>query len=288
MKKISVGTQSITNKDSDSLDKYFKEINKIDLISSEEEVELSKQIKNGDEKAKERLISANLRFVITVAKQYQNQGLSFSDLISEGNVGLVKASERFDETRGYKFITYAVWWIRQAIIKSLSENGRVVRLPMNKIDVKSKIAKASKKLRNELGREPNVEEIAFEMDEEIHFIQKAMCSNNNQSYLDDPLKDGENGSLVDVIKDDNAKDTDVNLIQESLSLDLSEAFDCIHPMEADILKKVFGIGYEFPLSCKDIGKEYKLGSERIRQMKDIAMRRLKFIATNKKMRNYIK
>jgi len=288
MKKISVGQKSITNKDSDSLDRYFKEINKYDLISTEEEIELSKRIKNGDNNAKQRLVNSNLRFVITVAKKYQNQGLSLSDLIAEGNVGLIKAAEKFDESKGYKFITYAVWWIRQSIIKSLSENGRSVRLPMNKIDVKSKISKATKILRNELDREPSVKEISDYLGEEVHFIQKAIDSNNNQSYLDDPLKSDESGSLTDLLENKNIESTDYKLMKESLQIDMIEAFKKIHPQEADILKKFFGIGYNFPWSCRDIGEDYNLGSERIRQMKDLALRRLKFIATNLKMKNYIK
>lgn len=288
MKKISVGQKSITNKDSDSLNLYFKEINRHDLISSEEEIELAKRIKNGDSKAKQRLVNSNLRFVITVAKQYQNQGLLLCDLIAEGNVGLIKAAEKFDETKGYKFITYAVWWIKQSIIKALSEHGKSVRLPMNKIDTKSKIAKAKKFLRNELDRDPSIEEIAEYLNEEVHFIQKAIDSNNNQSYLDDPLKEGENGFLTDLLENKNVKSTDSSLMEESLKIDMVEALKKVHPQEADILKKFFGIGYDFPWSCRDIGEDYNLGSERIRQMKDKALRRLKFIATNLKMKNYIK
>lgn len=276
MKKIDSSLQSITKKDSISLEKYFNDISKEGLISAEQEVELAKRIREGDRVAEERLVSANLRFVVTVAKQYQGQGIALEDLISFGNIGLIKAARKFDETRGFKFISYAVWWIKQSIIKALCENSRIVRIPTNKIDLKSKIAKAITKLRSELDREPTYEEISKLVGESPNLVKKTILSGNQQTSLDEPLKDGEEGTLVDVLENENAEDSDKSLVKDSMLFELEEAMvDILTQKETKILKMFFGIGQEFPLGCEDIGTEMKLGSERIRQIKDLALRRLK-------------
>jgi len=285
MKKIFSKQQSITRKDSLSLEKYFNDINKEELISAEQEVELAKRIREGDIVAEHKLIKANLRFVITVAKQYQGQGLSLSDLISEGNIGVIRAAKKFDETKGFKFISYAVWWIRQSIIQSLSEHSRLVRLPLNKIDLKSKIAKSIPILINELDREPSIAEIAEYLGEEIHLIEKTLRANNIQSYLDDPLKEGEENTLGDVIKNDNALDADNDLMTDSMKSELAASFEVLTEKEQKILKMFFGIGYDFPMGCDLIGKEFNMGSERIRQLKDIALRRLKVVS--KGLKSYL-
>jgi len=285
MKKISTKTQSFTKKDTISLDKYFNDINKEELISAEQEVELSKRIREGDLIAEHKLITSNLRFVITVAKQYQGQGIGLDDLICYGNLGLIKAAKKFDETKGFKFISYAVWWIRQSIIQALSEYSRIVRLPLNKIDMKNKIAKAIVKLRTELDRDPSILEIAEELNEEIHLIEKTMKANNAQSYLDDPLKDGEDNTLGDLIENQNSDDVDKSLIKDSMQRELTEAFQVLTEKEQSILRMFFGIGYEFPMGCDSIGKEYGMGSERIRQIKDVAIRRLRVVS--KKLGQYL-
>lgn len=282
MKKITT-SQNITKKESISIDKYFNEISREDLISTEQEIELAKAIKKGDKNAENKLVTSNLRFVVTVAKQYQNQGLSLDDLINEGNIGLITAARRFDETKGFKFISYAVWWIRQSIIQALSQYTKIVKLPINKIDLKNKVKKSKEKLKNELDREPSSAEIAEDIGEEIHTVENTLSLNNHQSYLNDSIKDDdESSTLIDVLENDNAEGVDNNLMSESLEKEILKSLKALTEREQIILKKFFGIGEEFPLSCDLIGKEFNLGSERIRQMKDKALRRLKIVSKDLK------
>jgi RNA polymerase primary sigma factor len=279
MQKINSSKQTFADIN-DTLSMYLKEISKEELLSSEEELELSKRIKDGDEIAKERLIKSNLRFVITVAKQYQHSGLPLHDLINEGNLGMIKAAEKFDETKGFKFISYAVWWIRQSILQAINSNGKMVRLPLNKIDAKNKIKKAKKNFIREHDREPSIDELANELDYEIHFIESVLNASNEQSYLSDPISSDESCSLIDTIENENSLDPEKSLSTESLKSEIDKSFNALTEQEVSIIKMYFGIGYDFRYSCEDIGEIYNMGSERIRQLKDIAIRRLKFSSKN--------
>jgi RNA polymerase primary sigma factor len=269
-------TKSITNRESQSLEKYLQEIGRVDLISPEEEVQLAIRIKQGDQKALDRLTKANLRFVVSVAKQYQNQGLSLSDLINEGNFGLIKAAQRFDETRGFKFISYAVWWIRQSILQALAEQSRIVRLPLNKVGLSNKISRAYSQLEQEYEREPTVEELAELLDIELEEVETTLGVAARHVSMDAPFGDTEEASLLDVLENPNADPTDAELEHvDSLRRELGRSLNTLSDRQRDVLMLFYGIGIENPMSLEDIGERFALTRERVRQIKDKAITRLR-------------
>ncbi|TXK73971.1 RNA polymerase sigma factor RpoD/SigA [Mesonia sp. HuA40] len=280
-------TKQLTNRESVSLDKYLQDISKVDLITAEEEVELAQRIKQGDQVALEKLTTANLRFVVSVAKQYQNQGLTLPDLINEGNLGLVKAAKRFDETRGFKFISYAVWWIRQSILQALAEQSRIVRLPLNKIGTLNKINKAYAQLEQNNQRPPTPEEIAKELDLNIVMVKQALENSGKHLSMDAPLKDGETSSLYDVVNHEESPFPDQNLMQDSLSIEIARVLETLPPREADILKLFFGLNGQRPMSLEEIGEIFDLTRERVRQIREKAIRKLKDSSKNKMLKNYL-
>lgn len=281
-------TKSITNRESQSLEKYLQEIGKVDLLTPEEEVELAKRIKQGDQIALEKLTKANLRFVVSVAKQYQNQGLSLSDLINEGNLGLIKAAQRFDETRGFKFISYAVWWIRQSILQALAEQSRIVRLPLNKVGSLNKINKAFSELEQEFEREPSAEELADLLDIPTEEVETTLGVAARHVSMDAPFIDGEDNSLLDVLEDGTSERTDTNLeYRESLRREIDRSLSTLTDRQADVLKLYFGIGIEHPMSLEDIGDRFGLTRERVRQIKDKAINKLRSTSKSKLLKNYL-
>ncbi len=257
------------------LDQYLQEIGQIPLLTPDEEVELARRIKQGDQEALHRLTRANLRFVVSVAKKYQGQGLSLADLINEGNYGLIKAAQRFDETRGFKFISYAVWWIRQAILQALAEQSRVVRLPLNRIGTISKIRKTSAKLAQEHERAPNIEELARELDIDVEKVREAMQHTGRHLSMDAPFNEDDDNSLLDVLPDDEDTAPDDTLLDESVKIDIERALSLLHPREAEITRLYFGIGREHPLTLEEIGQRFGLTRERVRQIKEKALRKLR-------------
>ena len=257
------------------LDQYLQEIGKLPLLTAEQEVDLAKRIQAGDEEALHQMVRGNLRFVVSVAKKYQGQGLSLSDLINEGNYGLIKAANRFDETRGFKFISYAVWWIRQAILQALAEQSRVVRLPLNRIGTMSKIRKASARLAQTYKRPPNVEELAAELDLPAHKISDALRHQARHLSMDAPFGEDDEGSLLDVLHDAASVEPDDALVDESLRSDIQRALASLAPREAEITRLYFGIGRESPMTLEEIGQEYELTRERVRQIKEKALRKLR-------------
>jgi len=257
------------------LDQYLQEIGQIPLLSPEKEVELARRIKEGDRKALHELTRANLRFVVSVAKKYQGQGLSLADLINEGNYGLIKAAQRFDETRGFKFISYAVWWIRQAILQALAEQSRVVRLPLNRIGTISKIRKTSAKLAQIHERAPNFEELAMELGVDVEKIREAMQHTGRHLSMDAPFNDDDENSLLDVLPHEDSLSPDETLMDESLKIDIERALSMLHPREAEITRLYFGIGREHPLTLEEIGQRFNLTRERVRQIKEKALRKLR-------------
>ena len=267
-------TKSITNRESASLDKYLQEIGRKELISVDEEVELAQRIRMGDQEARDKLVSANLRFVVSVAKQYQNQGLSLPDLIDEGNFGLIKAAQKFDETRGFKFISYAVWWIRQSILQALAEQSRIVRLPLNQVGSLNKISKALSRFEQIHERRPSAEELADELDIPMEKISDTMKVSGRHVSVDAPFVDGEDNSLLDVLPNNDSPMADSTLNQESLSKEVNRALDQLNPRERDILKMFFGIGCQ-EMTLEEIGTKFDLTRERVRQIKEKAIRRLK-------------
>ena len=267
-------TKSITNRESASLDKYLQEIGRKELITVDEEVELAQRIRQGDQAALDKLVSANLRFVVSVAKQYQNQGLSLPDLIEEGNLGLIKAAQKFDETRGFKFISYAVWWIRQSILQALAEQSRIVRLPLNQVGSLNKIGKALSRFEQEHERRPSAEELAEQLDVPVDKIADTMKVSGRHVSVDAPFVDGEDNSLLDVLPNDDSPMADFSLNQESLSKEVNRALDQLNPRERDILKMFFGIGCQ-EMTLEEIGAKFDLTRERVRQIKEKAIRRLK-------------
>ncbi|MBR3101417.1 MAG: RNA polymerase sigma factor RpoD/SigA [Muribaculaceae bacterium] len=267
-------TKSITNRESASLDKYLQEIGRKELITVDEEVELAQRIRQGDQAALDKLVSANLRFVVSVAKQYQNQGLSLPDLIDEGNLGLIKAAQKFDETRGFKFISYAVWWIRQSILQALAEQSRIVRLPLNQVGSLNKIGKALSRFEQEHERRPSAEELAEQLDVPVDKISDTMKVSGRHVSVDAPFVDGEDNSLLDVLPNDDSPMADSSLNQESLSKEVNRALDQLNPRERDILKMFFGIGCQ-EMTLEEIGAKFDLTRERVRQIKEKAIRRLK-------------
>ncbi|MDO6676220.1 RNA polymerase sigma factor RpoD/SigA [Tenacibaculum sp. 1_MG-2023] len=279
--------KQVTNRESKSIEKYLQEIGKIDLITADEEVELAQKIKAGDQRALETLVNANLRFVVSVAKQYQNQGLRLSDLINEGNIGLVKAARRFDETRGFKFISYAVWWIRQSILQALAEQSRVVRLPLNKIGSISKINKAVSKLEQSNERMPTPEEIAKVLEMTVSDVKQSMKNSGRHISMDAPLKEGETSNLYDVMRASEAPKPDKDLIQESLRLEISRSLETLSPRESDIIKLFYGLGNYRPMSLTEIGETFDLTRERVRQIKEKGIRRLKQRSRTKVLQTYL-
>jgi RNA polymerase primary sigma factor len=280
-------TKQVTNRDTLSLDKYLHEIGKVELLSAEKEVELAKLIKKGDKGALEMLIKANLRFVVSVSKQYQNQGLSLPDLINEGNLGLIKAAERFDETRGFKFISYAVWWIRQSILQALAEQARIVRLPLNKIGSINKINKAFNKLEQEFQREPTVEEVAKIMETRPEMIEDSLNFSNIHISMDAPIRDEEANNMYDVMLNDDSPSPDNELIGSSLRKEIERSLSTLGDREAEILRFYFGLNGYPPHTLEEIGDEFGLTRERVRQIKEKAIKKLKNQYRNRLLKSYL-
>ncbi|MDG1993576.1 MAG: sigma-70 family RNA polymerase sigma factor [Polaribacter sp.] len=280
-------TKQVTNRETASLDKYLQEIGKVDLITADEEVELAQRIKAGDQIALEKLTKANLRFVVSVAKQYQNQGLTLPDLINEGNLGLIKAAKRFDETRGFKFISYAVWWIRQSILQALAEQSRIVRLPLNKIGSINKINKMYAFLEQENERPPSAEEIAKKLDMTVNDVKESMKNSGRHVSMDAPLIEGEDSNLYDVLNSGESPNPDRSLLHESLRVEISRALETLTPREADLLKLYFGLGEHQPMTLEEIGETFDLTRERVRQIKEKAIRRLKHTSRSKILMTYL-
>jgi RNA polymerase primary sigma factor len=281
-------TKSITNRESQSLEKYLQEIGKVELINPEEEVRLAGLIKQGDQGALDRLTKANLRFVVSVAKQYQNQGLSLPDLINEGNLGLIKAAQRFDETRGFKFISYAVWWIRQSILQSLAEQARIVRLPLNKVGLTNRIQKAFSQLEQEFEREPSADEIAELLKLDIDEVTSTLSINARHVSMDTPLSEGEDGTLIDLMANPNAVPTERNIEHdESLKMEIERSLKALTERQKEVICYFFGIGIDHPMSLEDIGDHFSLTRERVRQIKDKAITKLKTTNRSRILRAYL-
>lgn len=281
-------TKSITNRESQSLEKYLQEIGKVELITPEEEVKLAIRIKQGDQLALEKLTKANLRFVVSVAKQYQNQGLTLPDLINEGNLGLIKAAQRFDETRGFKFISYAVWWIRQSILQALAEQSRIVRLPLNKVGLTNRISKAFSQLEQEFEREPTPEELAFLLDMDAEEIAATLGVAARHVSMDQPLSDGEDSTLIDVLINHNAVSTDNELaFKASLKTEIDRSLSTLTERQKDVIRFFFGIGVDHALSLEDIGEHFNLTRERVRQIKDKAITKLRTASRCKLLKTYL-
>ena len=280
-------TKQVTNRETASLDKYLQEIGKVELISAEEEVELAQRIKQGDKIALEKLTKANLRFVVSVAKQYQNQGLSLPDLINEGNLGLIKAAQRFDETRGFKFVSYAVWWIRQSILQALAEQSRIVRLPLNKIGSINKINKTYAKLEQEFEREPNAEEIAEVLEITEAEVKESMKNAGRHISMDAPLVQDEDNTMYDVLKSEEAPTPETELLYESLRKEIDRAISTLTQREQDVVRLYFGLNGSHPMTLEEIGEKFDLTRERVRQIKEKAIRRLKHTSRSKILKSYL-
>ena len=279
-------TKSITNRESESLEKYLQEIGHEELLSTDEEVELAQRIKKGDRKALEKLTKANLRFVVSVAKQYQNQGLSLSDLINEGNLGLIKAAEKFDETRGFKFISYAVWWIRQSILQAIAEQSRIVRVPLNQVGSVSKINRMLSKFEQEFERRPSTDEISERVDIPEDKVDEAMMANARHVPVDAPFVDGEDNSLLDVLINDDAPMADRQLVIESLRAEIATVLQTLNERERAVITAFYGIGQP-EMTLEEIGNKYGLTRERVRQIKEKAIRRLRNNTKNKLLKSYL-
>jgi RNA polymerase primary sigma factor len=279
--------KQVTNRETRSLDKYLQDIGKIDLITADEEVELSQQIKKGNQRALEKLVNANLRFVVSVAKQYQNQGLKLSDLINEGNIGLVKAAKRFDETRGFKFISYAVWWIRQSILQALAEQSRIVRLPLNKIGSINKINKAVARIEQQKERTPSAAEIAKDLDMTVRDVKQSMKNSGRHLSLDAPIKEGETSTFYEVFNTGDSPNADQNLLKESLQIEINRVLDTLTPRESDVIKLFYGLDEHSPMSLSEIGETFELSRERVRQIKERALRRLKNKPKSRTLKMYL-
>ena len=281
-------TKQITNRETASLDMYLQDIGRVELITAEEEVVLAQRIKLGDQTALDKLVKANLRFVVSVSKQYQNQGMSLPDLINEGNLGLIKAAQRFDETRGFKFISYAVWWIRQSILQSLAEQSRIVRLPLNKIGAINKINKALSKLEQDLEREPSYDEVSEALDMLPEDIQDTMRNNHRHMSMDAPLNLNEDGgSLYDLMENDEAVSPEKFLMKESLQSEISRSLATLTDREADVVKLFFGLNGAHAHSLEEIGEKFDLTRERVRQIKDKAIRKMRRFAITKELKSYL-
>ena len=279
--------KQFTNRENQSLDKYLQEIGKVDLLTPEQEIELAIRMKNGDESAMEMLTKANLRFVVSVAKQYQNQGLSLGDLINEGNLGLIKAVRRFDETRGFKFISYAVWWIRQSILQALAEQSRIVRLPLNRIGAINKIGKAYSNLKQEFEREPSSEEIAQSLEMDVEEISSTMKIYGKQVSVDAPFSFGDENSLLDVIQNEEMPAPDTELISESLKAEVKNVLSVLPEREAEVIRLYFGLDDENPMTLEEIGDKFNLTRERVRQIKEKAIRRLRHNSRSNILKSYL-
>jgi len=280
-------TKQVTNRETASLDKYLQEIGKVDLITAEMEVELAQRIKAGDQIALEKLTKANLRFVVSVAKQYQNQGLTLPALINDGNLGLIKAAKRFDETRGFKFISYAVWWIRQSILQALAEQSRIVRLPLNKIGSINKINKTYAFLEQAHERVPSAEEIAKELDMTVSDVKESMKNSGRHVSMDAPLVEGEDSNLYDVLRSGESPNPDRELMHESLRTEIERALETLTPREADVVRLYFGLGNQHPMTLEEIGETFDLTRERVRQIKEKSIRRLKHTSRSKILKTYL-
>ncbi len=280
-------TKQFTNRESQSLDKYLQEIGKVDLLNPDQEIQLAVRIKKGDQSALETLTKANLRFVVSVAKQYQNQGLSLGDLINEGNLGLIKAAKRFDETRGFKFISYAVWWIRQSILQALEEQSRIVRLPLNRVGALNKIGKAYSNLEQEFEREPSATELAQELDMEVNEVADTLKISGRHVSMDAPFAQGEENRLLDVIENEELPNPDYGLMTESLKTEIERALSSLTEREAEVIKLYFGLNKEHSLTLEEIGERFNLTRERVRQIKEKAIRRLRHASRSKNLRAYL-
>jgi len=279
--------KQFTNRESQSLDKYLQEIGKVDLLTAEDEIALATKIRTGDSNALEKLTKANLRFVVSVAKQYQNQGLSLGDLINEGNLGLIKAAKRFDETRGFKFISYAVWWIRQSILQALAEQSRIVRLPLNRIGALNKIGKAYSNLEQEFEREPNASELANELDMDVTEVSDTLKISGRHVSMDAPFSHGEENSLLDVMENEDQPSPDNTLISESLKVEIERALSTLSEREMEVVRLYYGINKEHSLTLEEIGEKFNLTRERVRQIKEKAIRRLRHASRSKNLRTYL-
>ncbi len=279
--------KQFTNRESQSLDKYLQEIGKVELLKPEQEIELAIGIKKGDQKSLEILTKANLRFVVSVAKQYQNQGLSLGDLINEGNLGLIKAAKRFDETRGFKFISYAVWWIRQSILQALAEQSRIVRLPLNRVGALNKIGKAYSNLEQEFEREPNASELAQELDMDVGEVSDALRISGRHLSMDAPFSQGEENRLLDVIENDQQPSPDYMLMNESLKTEIERALSTLTEREAEVIKLYFGLNTDHSMTLEEIGERFNLTRERVRQIKEKAIRRLRHASRSKNLKYYL-
>jgi RNA polymerase primary sigma factor len=281
-------SKSITNRESQSIERYLQEIGKVELLTAEQEVDLARRIKQGDGKALEKLVNANLRFVVSVAKQYQNRNLSLNDLINEGNLGLVKAAQRFDETKGFKFISYAVWWIRQSIIQALAEQSRLVRLPLNKIGSLTKIHKEFARLEQEYQREPTAEELAVALDLRVEDVKSTLSVGSKHTSLDAPFVEGESSSLLDVLPNQKAGGADRELdYSESLSIELQRALSTLTERQKGVIMLFYGIGVKHPMTLEDIGEHFGLTRERVRQIKDKAIHKLRTATKSKALKAYL-
>jgi len=286
MRQLKISKQ-ITNRESQSLDKYLQEIGKVDLLTPDEEVDLAKRIREGDQRALEKLTKANLRFVVSVAKQYQNQGLSLGDLINEGNLGLIKAAQRFDETRGFKFISYAVWWIRQSILQALAEQSRIVRLPLNRVGSLNKITKTYGELEQKLEREPSPEELAEALDTTTSEVVDTLKIAGRHVSVDAPFVPGEENSLLDVLENDGENAPDQELNNESLRREVSRAISTLTQRESEVITSYFGLKGEHPMTLEEIGEKFSLTRERVRQIKEKAIRRLRHASKSKTLKPYL-
>ena len=286
MRQLKISKQ-ITNRESQSLDKYLQEVGKVDLITSDVEVELAKRIRQGDQVALEKLTKANLRFVVSVAKQYQNRGLTLGDLINEGNLGLIKAGQRFDETRGFKFISYAVWWIRQSIIQALAEQSRIVRLPLNRIGSLTKISRTFSDLEQKFQREPSPEELAIELDLSTQEVINTLKVSGRHVSMDAPFAQSEEGSLMDVLTNENEETPDSKLIQDSLKREVARALATLTYRESEVISFYFGLNGNSPMTLEEIGQKFNLTRERVRQIKEKATKRLRNTSRSKALKTYL-
>jgi len=286
MRQLKISKQ-ITNRESQSLDKYLQEIGKVDLLTPDEEVDLAKRIRSGDPLALEKLTKANLRFVVSVAKQYQNQGLTLGDLINEGNLGLIKAAQRFDETRGFKFISYAVWWIRQSILQALAEQSRIVRLPLNRVGSLNKISKTFSELEQKYEREPSPDELADVLEVTTNEVVDTMKISGRHVSMDAPFVQGEENSLLDVLEDDSEETPDSSLMNDSLRREVQRALSTLTQREADVIALYFGLNGEHAMTLEEIGERFNLTRERVRQIKEKAIRRLRHTSRSKALKPYL-
>jgi RNA polymerase primary sigma factor len=286
MRQLKISKQ-VTNRETASLDKYLQEIGRVELITADEEVSLAQRIRAGDRAALEKLTKANLRFVVSVSKQYQNQGLSLPDLINEGNLGLIKAANRFDETRGFKFISYAVWWIRQSILQALAEQSRIVRLPLNKIGAINKINKAYARLEQEFEREPNYEEIAVLLEISETEVKDSIRNSGRHVSMDAPLMQDEDNNMYDVLRSDDIPTPESGLIYESLRKEVERAISTLTPRESDVIRFYFGLNGSYPMTLEEIGEKFELTRERVRQIKEKAIRRLKTTSRSNILQSYL-